>query len=112
MHQHGAAAGSLFSHHRWCRDIDGLRQRRFLLGFVHGGVGGGIDDHGGPLGLQQAAKCGCVAQVDVLAGERGDGPQNMQARGEFMAKLSGSAEQQNAVKRHTACQPIGGIGHW
>ena len=69
-------------------------------------------DHGGPLGLQQAAKCGCVAQVDVLAGERGDGPQNMQARGEFMAKLSGSAEQQNAVKRHTVCRPIGGTGRW
>lgn len=53
------AAGEVFG----TFDVGGIGGGRFAFGFVHGGVGGGVDDHGGLFALDGLQYGGTVGDV-------------------------------------------------
>ena len=71
--------------------VDGLRQRLVLFGFVHGGIGGGVDHDGGPKVRNHGSTGLRVRQVGLIPAEGGDLRLPLQLRGH----LAGFAEDED-----------------
>ena len=101
--------------HRRGLCIDGMRQIGFLLGFVHRGIGRGIDDELGLVLIEQGLERRCLGQISLRPGTGHDRAHHRQGLRQRMPQLTLRAQQHNAQGgglSHSAGPPTGGKRHW
>ena len=114
MHQHRAMRCSPLGQHRRGLGIDGMRHIGFLLGFVHRGIGRGIDDELGLVLIEQGLERRCLGQISLRPGTGHDRAHHRQGLRQRMPQLTLRAQQQNAQGgglSHSAGPPTGGKHH-
>ena len=118
VHQPGAQARRLLGQHARRSGVEGAGELGLAFGFVHGGVGGGIDDDVGAQRAHGVGKACGVAEVAAVLGavkvECGDLAQHREAALQLPADLATFAKEEDvhALAGAVAEEAAGASWYW